>query len=131
MSVQDTINYYSDLLIMQYADKPKAVATIKALAKLAVIDHSPLLVQDAYNLDTAVGVQLKVLAKYVGLPDQFYNFTGPIVPTDADLRVLIKLKIMQNNSSSSLADIQKLIKIFLSGHLTVFDHLRHENELLF
>jgi hypothetical protein len=59
-------DYYSNLLILQYHNKPKAVATIKALAGLAAYDGLPFAVRDAFDINTASGKQLDVLGKYIG-----------------------------------------------------------------
>jgi len=71
-------NYFANLLIIQYHDKPKAVATIKALLSiLNPINQATgnwLIndIRDAFNLDTAVGEQLDWIGKYVGV-DRFYS----------------------------------------------------------
>jgi hypothetical protein len=67
------LDYYTNLLIIQYHDKPKAQATIQVLLNsLFPINQATgnLLfedIRDAYNLDTAVGVNLDVIGKYVGV----------------------------------------------------------------
>lgn len=81
----------------------------------------PFAVQNAYNIDTAVGVQLDVLGKYVGVTRYGYTFTGPITLDDDEFRVLIKVEIINNSNGSSLADIQNLLHMFFPGTLLVFD----------
>jgi hypothetical protein len=61
------IAYYVERLPYQYR-KPAAQATIAILANLGVADLLALQVQDAYNPANALGVQLDVIGKYVGLP---------------------------------------------------------------
>lgn len=61
------IAYYTERLLYQYR-KPKAQATIANLANVAIAGLLPLQVQDAYDPDTAAGIQLDVIGKYVGLP---------------------------------------------------------------
>jgi hypothetical protein len=121
MTTQDIINYYSGLLILQYFTKPKAIATIQAIVGPVIMDQLPIAVQNAYDLNSAVGVQLDVLGKYAGVSREGYIFSGPVVLGDADFRTLIKLAIVQNNGGSSLADIQKLISIYFPGTLLIFD----------
>lgn len=62
--------YFSDLLILQYKNKPRAKATIEALVQTAFSDTTgkifPIEVQNSYNLDTADGEQLDILGKYLG-----------------------------------------------------------------
>lgn len=58
-------DYYANLLIKQYRDKPKARATINALVELMPMDALNQM-NDAYNVDSAIGPQLTVLARWVG-----------------------------------------------------------------
>lgn len=68
--MEDLIRYFTNLLILQYKNKPRAKATIEALTRNAFSDTQnnifPIEVQNAYDLDTAVGEQLDVLGKYLG-----------------------------------------------------------------
>lgn len=117
----DLIAYYADLLILQYKGKPKAYDTIKNLVTPAIMNQIAFAVRDAFAIDTAVGVQLDVLAKYAGVSRLAKTFTTTIVLTDDELRFMIKMKIVQNNSGSSLYDIQYLLVNYLDGALKVFD----------
>lgn len=69
--------YFSNLLILQYRNKPKAKATIEGLAEEMFSDSSgnifALEVQNSYDLDTATGKQLDVIGKYLGY-DRKLNF---------------------------------------------------------
>ena len=114
--------YYANLLIIQYRQKPQAYATIKATTKAAIINQLPLAVQNAFDLETAVGVQLDILGKYVVVVRTRSHFSGAVTLDDDDFRQLIKIKIIQNSSGSSLADIQNLLQLFFPGVLFVFDH---------
>lgn len=64
--VSEIIEYYSQLLIIQYAHKPKAKAMLEMLATEILADGILLDVRDGYDIDTAVGTQLDVLGKYIG-----------------------------------------------------------------
>lgn len=68
--MEELKKYFSDLLILQYKNKPRAKATIEALVQNAFSDTTgnifPIKVQNSYNLDTATGEQLDVLGKYLG-----------------------------------------------------------------
>ena len=68
--MNDLIKYFTNLLILQYKNKPRAKATIQALTTNTYSDTQgkifPIEVQDSYNLDTAVGSQLDVIGKYIG-----------------------------------------------------------------
>lgn len=71
-TVQDLADYYTNLLIIQYNNKPKARATIELFVRALIAEGIFQDVLEAYNLDTAVGVQLDVIGKYVGV-DRFYE----------------------------------------------------------
>lgn len=64
--LETTIQYYKDLLLYQYINAPKALATIDLLINQAVIELLPIAVRDAFDINTAVGDQLDVLGEYIG-----------------------------------------------------------------
>lgn len=76
-TVQELIDYYVSTLIIQYNGLPKAQATIALLAKMMLANGVMLDVQQGYDLDTAVGVQLDVLGKYEDI-DRSYSFFNPV-----------------------------------------------------
>ena len=68
----ETLDYYANLLIIQYRNQPKAKATIQAIVKAFIADNIILNIRDAFNIDTAVGVQLDTLGKYIGV-NRYYK----------------------------------------------------------
>lgn len=122
-TVADIRDYYAGLLIIQYRSKSNASAQVRAMATLLAVDLLPLSVQNAFDLDTAEGVQLDNLGQYAGVSRVGFDFSGPVVLGDTDFRNLIRLAIIQNNSGSSLSDIQALLQIYFADVLFVFDHL--------
>lgn len=86
--VPAAVKTYKTYLIEQYANAPKAVGTVELMAQTALIDFIELTVQDSFNIDTAVGVQLDVLGKYIGFSRQvnfpvqrnFFKFYNPLFP---------------------------------------------------
>lgn len=70
--VSDLIAYYANLLIIQYHDQPKAQATIELITEVMLANNILLDIQNAYDVDTAVGAQLDVIGKYVGV-DRYYS----------------------------------------------------------
>ena len=64
--LQTTIEYYKDLILYQYINFPKARATIDLLVRQGLVDFLPLEVNDAFDLDSAVGSQLDILGEYIG-----------------------------------------------------------------
>ncbi|MDR1282935.1 MAG: DUF2612 domain-containing protein [Opitutaceae bacterium] len=73
MTSEQITDYYTDLLILQYRLKPRARATIAAFVRQAVADRAALLLNSAFDLDTATGRQLDTIAKYIGVPRE-YNY---------------------------------------------------------
>jgi hypothetical protein len=122
-TTQSIIDYYKDLLILQYKGKPKSRATIDALVKMAVCDQLPKAIQDAFNLETAEGVQLDVVGTIVGATRYGFDFSGPVTLDDEDFREFIRLCIVQNSLGSSLKDVQDLLAAYFPGIIYVFDHL--------
>lgn len=72
MNIPMLIAYYTNLLIIQYNNKPKARATVGAIAEQALAGGVYTDVRDAFDIETAVGKQLDVIGKYVGV-DRTYQ----------------------------------------------------------
>lgn len=66
ISLREATRYYAQLLAYQYRDLPRASQFIELLTKQALGDLFGLQVQDAYNVDDAIGAQLDVIGRYVG-----------------------------------------------------------------
>jgi len=66
-TLNDVVSYYQDRLILQYRGQPKASQTIAAFVKQAVCDYVTQAVQNGYDLYTAIGTQLDILGKYIGV----------------------------------------------------------------
>ena len=96
--ITDLLKYYSDLLILQYHDKPKAIATIQLFVKQIIADGLFMEILSSYDLDIAVGVQLDRIGKLVGCPRYV---VGVGVLTDDEYRLLIKFKIVLNSLSAN------------------------------
>lgn len=122
MTTDELAQYYASLLIIQYVGKSKASATVKGTALALIMDQLPIAVQNAYDIQTAIGVQLDILGKYVGASRKGYTLTGPITLSDDDFRQLIKLVIIKNNAGSSLAAIQNLLAMNFPGQIRVSDN---------
>lgn len=150
--VTEILEYYKNLLIVQYHNKPKARDTIELLTESVLASGILLDIKNAYSVDEAVGIQLDVIGKYAGI-DRYYEgqdlngyfaFTDydEVTPdsgkrgfsdysdfetkegrwltygntlaidlklNDEDYRILIKLKIVQNNSDHSHKSIDDSI----------------------
>ena len=114
--------YYSSLLILQYRSKPRAKAHVELLADLATINSLPLEVQNAFDVEDAIGAQLDVLGNYAGVERGGYVFGTFVSLDDDDYRSLIKLALIKNNSGSSLAEIQQLLFDFFPSQIFVVDY---------
>lgn len=101
--------YLSSLLIIQYHNKSRAVETIESLGEIFP-DELILAVRDAFNIDTAVGVNLDVLGKYLGVNRWYYNNNGEQAKlNDDEFRDLIKFKAISNTSNASHYDIDNAL----------------------
>lgn len=135
MSLSDNLQeYYADLLILQYKTLPKARETIKALVKEAVADGILLDVINGFNLDSAVGVQLDTLGKYIGLNRQVkvnIGDTDTNILTDEQYRLLLKLKLISNTNFSSTSQIRAALYELFPNDIRLFDNrtMLYEYEL--
>lgn len=85
----------------------------------------PLAVQAGFNVtgdNTAIGAQLDVLGKYVGVTRSGAGFSGTITLDDADFAALIQMAIIKNSAGSSLSIIQELLYQFFPMEVLVFDY---------
>lgn len=73
LTVQQALNYYASQLIIQYNGLPNAAQTIECLANCSVCDGLIFQLQNAFNLGTAIGNQLTIIGKIVGVPRQIYG----------------------------------------------------------
>lgn len=73
LTTAQALSYYAGQLILQYNGLPKASATIQNLANCSVCDGFFFQLQDAFDLDTAVGNQLTIIGKIVGVPRNIYG----------------------------------------------------------
>ena len=108
----DYSKYLSNLLIIQYNGKPKASATVEAVAKMFPVDLI-LAVRSAFDLDSATGVMLDTLGKYIGVSRWYYDENGEQIKlTDSEFRVLLKFKAISNTSNASHYDIDMALYNF-------------------
>lgn len=120
-TIEQLQNYYVNLLIIQYINKPRAREHIEVLARAAIMDLLPLEVRDGFDIDTAVGVQLDVIGQYIGLSRNGRDFSGFVTLDDDDYRTALQLKTLQNNGGSSTYEIQTWIQEFFPEQIIFFD----------
>lgn len=70
--INEIVEYYSNLLIIQYHNKPKAKAMIELFVRELLANGIMFDVENGYNIETAVGKQLDVIGKYVYM-DRYYQ----------------------------------------------------------
>lgn len=92
--IEQLHEYYANLLIVQYNGKPKAQAHIKFLVDLIFANLILLQIQNAFDWRTAVGAQLDIIGKWVGVSRNYngslfwgntyfsYPKSNQLVPTD-------------------------------------------------
>ncbi len=73
MTVQETLDYYASQLIIQYNGLPRASDTIRNQANCSVCDGLIFQLQTAFNISTAVGQQLAIIGRIVGVPYKIYG----------------------------------------------------------
>lgn len=107
-------SYYSNLLIMQYHNKPKAKATIETTVGL-LPDDLIMEVINGFDIETAVGKQLDILGEYVGV-DRYYLVDNQAqLLDDEDYRILIKLKAISNTSDLSHKSLEEALYNFFGN----------------
>lgn len=65
--INSAVNYYKELLLYQYQNQVKATETIDLLVRAVISELVPLDIMNAFDIETAVGKQLDILGKYIGL----------------------------------------------------------------
>lgn len=170
---EELILYYANLLILQYRNKVKAPAHIAAIMEQAIFLELIRDVENGYDIETAVGVQQDVLAKYVGAKrvssavdfsrtffgfvdyvesQPYINVTGLIdysnnspvdsqflsyrlinayILTDQELKIIIKLKIAQNNSNHSTKEVDDIIQEFFPNTAIFNDNFNMTGSYIF
>lgn len=115
--------YYADLLIIQYHGKPKARSMIEALVDQVLMNQLPQKIEEAFDLETAVGKQLDIIGQRLGVTRNVYLRNGdPVTLTDSEFRTFIKLQAARMTLASALYDIQTLLINFFQSSLRVIDN---------
>lgn len=73
MDKQALLDYYSNLLIIQYHDKPNAVADVGVKVNNATADFLITDLLDLLDVDTAIGAQLDLIGKIVGIDRSYIS----------------------------------------------------------
>lgn len=88
----------------------------------------PLAVANAFNINpalgpVAVGVQLDIIAKYLGVTRSVsLPSIGVVTLSDSDFLSLIQFAALKNSAGSDLSTIQALLNEFFPNEILVFDY---------
>lgn len=115
----ELIEYYRNLLIIQYSGLEKAPDHIRALITVLMIFDLIISVKNGYNIDNAVGVQQDIIGKYLGIDRNVP--VSPYVLNDTDYRFYQRLRLIQNNSNHSTKSIVELVYQIFGTDLLFFD----------
>ena len=110
--------YYTNLLIKQYNNKPKAKATIELLIKNSLLLYTNILSKfiESFDINTAIGKQLDIIGFIAGV-NRTYNDETTEVIDDNTYRILIKMKLINSYSMNSIKSIVDGIYNFLKDKL--------------
>lgn len=102
--MEELLNYYSNLLIVQYNGKPKAKATIELLTYIMYANLIMLQIQNAFDWKVAIGNQLDIIGKWVVVSRNyqgtlFWNKTFLSYPNSDDLVPTDKTDAFQHGYS--------------------------------
>ena len=118
----DIINYYKDRLIAQYKLLPKARETVDLFCRAAYCNLLPLTLENSFDIETAVGAQLDMIGRIIGVTrDTFLSGTYTSL-SDTDYRFMLKMKILRNQLGSTLYDIDTYFWAYYPNVFSVFDH---------
>ena len=124
--VSNLVQYYADLLIVQYTGKTKAVETIKTMVGIILQNGILLDVLDAFNPETCVGKQQDILGKWIGV-DRYYLGDGATQSLDDnDYRIVLNFKAISNAIDMSPSSIDNILYEFFGDSVicTTEDNLR-------
>lgn len=110
--VSNIVQYYADLLILQYNGKPKASATIKTMVEIILQNGILTDVLNAFNPETCVGKQQDILGKWIGV-DRYYLGDGLTQSlSDDDYRTVLNFKAISNSLDMSCSSIDNILNEF-------------------
>lgn len=110
-TLTDLEDYYKNLLIIQYHNKPKAQATVAQWIDCMTGDGIMSQLWNAFDIDTAIGAQLDAIGYFVGIGRNNLN--------DEQYRVIIKFKILKNNVGTSMKEIDDAIYEYFGNSILV------------
>lgn len=150
---EQLVAYYANLLIFQYVSQLRAYnhvfVNVEALLMPQgfavpltdnegnlIVDNEgkavydtfmgqllPLALQDAFTLSSAVGVQLDILAEYIGGTRTSLQLNGTLATlTDRQFGTYLQVLAARNNLGSSMSDITAFFNQYFPGEFSVYDY---------
>jgi len=117
--IDNLVDYYQNLLIMQYHDLPRAMDTIGDVSRETLSDMVWKAVRDCFDYQTAIGIQLDILGRYVGALRKTEDSSDL---SDSDLRFLIKMKAIKNSTDNSMKSIDDYMWQFFGNTVNVVNN---------
>lgn len=121
------IGYYLALLSHEYRNSPKLNALLYVLLKkFDDVTNCMVLLDTAFDLDSAIGAQLDVLGGIVGAARVvLFQPSGGVSPTldDDTYRIYIKSKIVSNAWDGHIDSLQNFwVELFPGGSIAIADN---------
>lgn len=150
--LENTIEYYKDLLLYQYINLPKARAVTGLLCSQALVDLLPVEMDEAFDIETATGPQLDILGEYIGfsrnintqITRDYFTFDDNVIPssdlfgftdyTDPTLNANAAMYAYVNYTSSvsTLSDSEYRLLLKLKALLNISSNTLYEmNNILY
>jgi len=116
------IEYYKNKLIAQYKLLPKARETVDLFCRAIYCDMLPLTLENSFDIETAVGVQLDMIGDIIGVTRNAFIAGIYTELLDTDYRFMLKMKILRNQLGSTLYDIDTYFWTYYPYTFNVYDH---------
>lgn len=121
--ISEYSKYLSNLLIIQYNQKPKASQTIQAVGQMFPADLI-LEIINGFDIETATGKQLDILAKYIGVERAYTDANSQqAMLTDEEFSLLLRLKIIINTGTATLYGLETSLYNFFDNGIQVVDDI--------
>lgn len=116
-NVSNIVQYYADLLIIQYNGKPKATATVKTMVEIILQNGILLDVLNAFNPETCTGKQQDILGKWIGV-DRYYLGDGSTqILDDETYRTVLNFKAISNSTDMTSSSIDNILYEFFGDNI--------------
>lgn len=112
------LNYYANLLIMQYRGSEQNKDFVKALVNTAYMNGAYDIFKKFFDLEKAAGAHLEILGLYVGA----YRMYNQYRLTDEQLKMLIKMLSAKNGLGATCAEISELLYSAFGDDVLLFNN---------